>query len=775
MVIAPYTTNYGAGNAPWTVTLVSIGLSSSETVSGSPVPIATYNTGFNFSVTSTGLPNGSLGVLWTAANGTYPVSSAVDIDEATLAPGNQVTGQRVLLSDINNLYQFHAASAALGDTAQMVAYSTYNTVSGTEQIHLAGFQADGTPIASESNVLETFSSPQGYDGFGFGTLTPSTGANPSFIDLRGIANGGSPTIAYETVSTTGTATSALTAIQPGYSAGSTNRQLVDWVWDRVDPTATSSNNLATVALLSDTAASGLSEKSLDVQIRNTAGGPAAEDIVALNTGSTNLGIARLSGGGFVVGYTDASVAYLRAYDDNGDVVSAGSYTLPGNPTTFSMEQMADGRLLVSYATNGSTTLSYDIFTVPDGPTAYYADKGITRRNIALGENETLTVKGGGYAADTVTSSMAGGIIVQAGGTTARTVVNGGWGEEILAKAASTGTTLNAGQQFVVTGGTATGTVVNSGGYQSSAGTTRDTVVNNTATQDVSRPGVDFAATLNAGSDQLLTGTAYGTAIHGGDQLVMSGGNAFGAVVANGEQEIQQGGRAANTTVNGGIQFIESGGTAMLTTVNGVGELKVSDGGSVWGALINGTGVAMLAGDGNVIGADGPTGVTLNGGTLVKSSGSGVSRVTTAIVATGSTPGTVESASGSLEIAGTLSGPLMLKSDAGARLILDKAADAGSAFSFNGAGATLLLNDASEFHGTITGLASGQHLDLRSILDGSGTQATLSYAPSGTSGSAGVLSVSDGKHAASLGLIGNYAASGFHLAQDGVGGSLITYG
>ena len=777
LVISPYTTNYGTGAAPWTVTLTSIGLSPSGTVAGSPVPIATYATGFNFSFAETGLSNNTLGVAYTVADGTYPASSAVGIDEATLGAGNQVTSRTVLLSDIGNLQQFRIASAAAGGASQMIAYSTYDPTSKIEQIHLAGFTPDGTPIAGQSSVLESLSSPQGYDAFGFGTLTPSTSKTPSYLYLRGIANNGSPAIAYETVSPAGVATSTLTAIQPGYSAGSANRQLLDWVWDRVDPTASSSNDLATVALLSDTSASGTAEKMLDVQVQNAAGGPVAEDIVSLTTTSTNLTMTRLSGGGFIVGYTDVGMAYLREYDDNGDVVGLGSYNLPNNPAKFGLEQMADGRLLVAYQTSGNTTLSYDIFTLPTGPIAYYADKGVSRRNLHLDAGDNLTVKGGGYAADTTVNGNGSGIVVLAGGLTARTVLNGDGGsqEYVLAKGATIGTIVNgASQQIIVSGATATGTVLNVGGTQQTGGTTRDTLLNGYSYQFVGSTGIDFDATLKASGNQWLNGQAYGAKIEGGDQSIMSGGSAYSTVITSGDQDVGDAGRAGNTTVNGGSQYIEGNGTAMLTTVNSGGQMTVEANGSVWGALINGTGVAMLQGDGNVIGADGTTGVTLNGGTIVKATGAGISRVTTAIVSTGSTAGTIESASGTLEIAGTLSGPLALKSDGGARLVLDKAVDAGSAFTYNGAAATLLLNDAPEYHGSITGLASGEKLDLRSIADGAGHMPSLSYAPT-AAGNSGTLSVSDGSHVAHLNLIGTYASSSFHLAQDGVGGSLITVG
>ena len=54
----------------------------------------------------------------------------------------------------------------------------------------------------------------------------------------------------------------------------------------------------------------------------------------------------------------------------------------------------------------------------------------------------------------------------------------------------------------------------------------------------------------------------------------------------------------------------------------------------------------------------------------------------------------------------------------------------------------------------------------------GAQTTLAYSENAT-GTGGTLTVSDGRHAASIALLGNYMAGSFVATADGHGGTLIT--
>jgi hypothetical protein len=68
------------------------------------------------------------------------------------------------------------------------------------------------------------------------------------------------------------------------------------------------------------------------------------------------------------------------------------------------------------------------------------------------------------------------------------------------------------------------------------------------------------------------------------------------------------------------------------------------------------------------------------------------------------------------------------------------------------------------------LARQNHIDLPSIAFGAPT--TLGYTENSTN-TGGTLTISDGSHAASIALLGNYIAASFVTAGDGHGGTLVT--
>ena len=64
----------------------------------------------------------------------------------------------------------------------------------------------------------------------------------------------------------------------------------------------------------------------------------------------------------------------------------------------------------------------------------------------------------------------------------------------------------------------------------------------------------------------------------------------------------------------------------------------------------------------------------------------------------------------------------------------------------------------------------QGIDLPNIAFGA--QTTLAYAAN-AAGTGGTLTVTDGRHAAAIALLGNYMAGSFVTAADGHGGTLIS--
>jgi hypothetical protein len=88
----------------------------------------------------------------------------------------------------------------------------------------------------------------------------------------------------------------------------------------------------------------------------------------------------------------------------------------------------------------------------------------------------------------------------------------------------------------------------------------------------------------------------------------------------------------------------------------------------------------------------------------------------------------------------------------------------------GSTGTLKLDSSSAFAGTVAGLAPGNFIDFADIAFGATT--TLGYTANADN-SGGTLSLSDGVHAASIALLGNYMAASFVKSSDGHGGTFVT--
>jgi hypothetical protein len=86
----------------------------------------------------------------------------------------------------------------------------------------------------------------------------------------------------------------------------------------------------------------------------------------------------------------------------------------------------------------------------------------------------------------------------------------------------------------------------------------------------------------------------------------------------------------------------------------------------------------------------------------------------------------------------------------------------------GATGTLKLDAPTAFSGKVSGMATGDAIDLANLLYDTKTT-TLGY--SGTA-AGGTLSVTNGAQTDMIALIGNYAAASFTLASDGHGGTSI---
>jgi len=326
------------------------------------------------------------------------------------------------------------------------------------------------------------------------------------------------------------------------------------------------------------------------------------------------------------------------------------------------------------------------------------------------------------------------------------------------------------------------------------------------------------------------GTATSTTISNGQQLVYSSSTVIATTVLSGGNEfVFSGGIARNTLVSGGKMFISSGGTLSGATINAGGTGILKDGATLSGSVTLGSGGTAL-----VSGAvtDSGTLMASSASSLLKIDSSGV--VNGAAVVVGH--GLVDVLSGgtaNVAFLATGSGGLIIADTSGSTAAFTGAVSGfggvghanhtqfidliGVAFSSGqitssytqvGSGGTLFVSSggvevaeihlignysSGNFHVTsgisgsvkitdpavvnggsvVSGPAQpfpGGGIDLPNIAFGAHT--TLAYSQN-NAGTGGTLTVSDGRHAAAIALLGNYMAGSFAVAADGHGGTLVT--
>jgi len=130
-------------------------------------------------------------------------------------------------------------------------------------------------------------------------------------------------------------------------------------------------------------------------------------------------------------------------------------------------------------------------------------------------------------------------------------------------------------------------------------------------------------------------------------------------------------------------------------------------------------------------------------------------------------GVLEVGGGEIDVDGAVTG-------AGSAAIAEGVLKFGSAFSenvaFTGTSGTLQLAKSQSYTGAVSGFSGSDTLDLADISFIAGkTKAT--FAPNG-SHTAGVLTVTDGTHAAHISLSGSFTGSTFTVASDGHGGTKV---
>ena len=416
----------------------------------------------------------------------------------------------------------------------------------------------------------------------------------------------------------------------------------------------------------------------------------------------------------------------------------------------------------------------------------------------------LALGSGNFSGFTVSSGHT--LKVLAGGTDSGAVVRGG-GTLIVASGGTDigATILKGASEKVSSGGTSIDATLKSGGTEvvSAGGIASDTVVSSGGALVVSSGGTADPATIfNGGSETISAhGTDLGAQISGGRLVVLSGGIAVGpAVFSGGTATVSAGGTAIVTTSvgSGGVLQTANGGTAIVSgMVVDSGTLIASGSGSLveivssavvsGGAVLVGNGivdvlaggsanVAFLAtGNGGLEIAD--THVNSNAFTGTVSGFGGVNHANHAqfidLVSVTSAAHTISFSYASAGGSGTLT-----VSSGGAVVASIEFIGSYSSANFHvtaGSGNTVKITDPGVANGgSVQSSAAATFprlgIDLPDITFGA--QTTLAYTES-VAGSGGTLTMSDGRHAASIALLGNYMAGSFVAAADGHGGTLVT--
>ena len=344
------------------------------------------------------------------------------------------------------------------------------------------------------------------------------------------------------------------------------------------------------------------------------------------------------------------------------------------------------------------------------------------------------------------NTKAGSIAVAAG---AAIDFNGGGSSSAGAfRVAAGGLLIFSGGTFTLTTGTLQATTNLTGGTLAIGGAV-------TVSGTFSQTG---GSTLGGAGVLTLTGTANFT-------------GAAGSVIA----QIGAGRTIIQGKATVGIDFALDNGRVLqndgtLLWVGGNFELGRNPGGvsSGGGRIRNDAGATMVIAGNGVIGAYASGSSLINSGTVIKSTSAG----NATIAANFNNLSIVQVNKGTLELAGMVFGSGgSFKISNGSTLEVDAALPNTQKLIFGTGGGTLVLNDPAEYGATITGFGAHTAIDVTSFKFSGKPKVSFVEAASNKQG---VLTLTDGAQSLKVTLFGQYVAAGFHLANDGLGGTVVTY-
>jgi fibronectin-binding autotransporter adhesin len=548
----------------------------------------------------------------------------------------------------------------------------------------------------------------------------------------------------------------------------------------------------------------------------------------LGSGTIDIGAntLTLSGAGSTLAGTISGTGSLafsggRQTLNSGAVLSISNWTLSGGDTTNIDAAMsyggslsagagttlnvnsADTLTLTSTASFAGTVAGAGTLAVAGGTQSFNAGTALKVSNIALSDSDTanidtslryagslsagagttlnassgdtLTLAGAasfaGTVAGTGTLALAGGTqsfnagaalsvsnVALLGSDTANMNESLGFGGKFSA-GASTNLEIASGDTFMLSGAvTLAGTVGGGGTLFFSHGSE---VIDSGAALNVAQWQIGGTASASVNESlgyagNFLEWKETTLAIAATDQLSLTGSaNLAGSLLGAGTLALSN--ATLNGLVIGGSVTLEDGGTVHETGIVTVGGIT-----SAAATLAIAAGASYRI-DGNVNIAQGASASSAidDNGLLIKDAGTGTSKIDVAVVDDGS----IEAASGTLELAKAVSGTGSMTVDANATLEIAAGGSAASGLQmiFNGTDATLALGKGVAFGATIEGFVAGDTIDLLR------TKATTATLESGDQ-----LVVQNGKTTVvTLQLTGDYIGYTFSVTSDGHDGQEIT--
>ena len=705
---------------------------------GSVVSNVTVNSGGELDVWGT--VNGatsSNGIVIVASGGVLNLSSGQTVTGATVLTGGSLvvssgaTVGNTFVSSGGQLttYGTVAGASVINGGAAIVGGGTFSVTSGQTDWNVSVTSVGHLVVSSGATVSNTTVDSGGQlivDGAVIGATIANGGA---VVSSGGLLDIGGFSVSGVTVSRGGT----LLVDESGFATNVTVSSGGTLEVYNADLAGT--NILSgSVALIS---ASG----EIDVGAGQTVNGVkvAGDGLLTVSSGGNAVGTV-VSSGGTLELFSGASAT--------GTMISSGGILAVGAGDTLTGYTIASGtilKVLSGGTANGAIVSSGGTLEVLAGGNANSA--GFT-------PGSYLELVGGiasGY------STNANCILeVGSGQTLNGATINSGTALDVLYGGTLANATVGSGGTLVVDGAVVgvnqiSGGTISVGAWGNlnvlSGQTVRNISVANAGAMVISSGGTASGTTVAAGGQLLVNGIANGATVAAGGSVVVSSGGTLNVLSGQSDQ--------GALVVAGGTMVVSSGGTAINAVVSSGGQLNVK--GAVIGATIASGGRATITSGGvlDVLAGQSDAGITVSfGGSLVVSSG-------------GIASDTVVSSGGSALV--TSGGFINGATISAGTLEVAAGASANSGTITFVSGGTLKLDSSISFGGTISGFTQPDHIDMADIAFGSST--TLSFTEAGTNQS-GTLTVSDGVHSAHVTLLGQYVTAQFTSATDGHGGTLV---